>query len=518
MEATRAIGLASPVARRQGFARRLLGVDLTEQLGSVDVPVLALTGSSDRVISARESERLVRLLPDARLEVFPNTGHMLPMERSDEVAALILQFADGSTVSTAPDGWNVEGDRVLGLQAVRQLARVDVAGRDRRATSLNAWLVARAWRRSRSKASSIVVCNRSQSTPLACSITTRLDSAWVSWSARTCSVLEGAVLEHADGGDVGEGLGDGESSGPRSVVEVDSRHEHPITCCAVASGRRRLTGTPPAPQLRRRSATGLAGVDGCLRQPRAEALECRPMFCLELEHLQERGLLPGRRDQMQGDATVAQHEASGIDSQQVHAPGGQGGEHVETSNSTTRLSASSTNVLVRSCSRSTSPPQPTSTVGRHSTCLRVEAEAVLHASAATLSSARSSAKARARRRARPTAIVTSSWAPTDAGGLVDDGAVLHELVELERAARVVDRQRDEELRHHAGQGHGVDALIAVKAPGWSLARLREPIEAPVTCSGKAKTALTPAASAGLSKPSHREWSAPARSISSTGRP
>ena len=94
VEAARAIGLASPVARRQGFARRLLGVDLTEQLGSVDVPVLALTGSSDRVISARESERLVRLLPDARLEVFPNAGHMLPMERSDEVAALILQFAD----------------------------------------------------------------------------------------------------------------------------------------------------------------------------------------------------------------------------------------------------------------------------------------------------------------------------------------------------------------------------------------------------------------------------------------
>ena len=36
----------------------------------------------------------MRLLPDARLEVFPNAGHMLPMERSDEVAALILQFAD----------------------------------------------------------------------------------------------------------------------------------------------------------------------------------------------------------------------------------------------------------------------------------------------------------------------------------------------------------------------------------------------------------------------------------------
>jgi 3-oxoadipate enol-lactonase len=94
VEAARAIGLASPVARRQGFARRLLGVDLSGRLGDVGLPVLALVGSADRVLSPRESERLVALLPNARLEVFPGAGHMLPMERCDEVAALILQFAD----------------------------------------------------------------------------------------------------------------------------------------------------------------------------------------------------------------------------------------------------------------------------------------------------------------------------------------------------------------------------------------------------------------------------------------
>ncbi len=80
-----------------------------------------------------------------------------------------------------------------------------------------------------------------------------------------------------------------------------------------------MTSTERYPALhgrlaeRRRPAVG--GVDGRLRKPGAEALECRPVCGLELEKLQERGLLPGRRDQVQGDATVAQHEAGGIDSQ-----------------------------------------------------------------------------------------------------------------------------------------------------------------------------------------------------------
>jgi pimeloyl-ACP methyl ester carboxylesterase len=94
VEAARVIGLASPVERRKGFARRLLGVDLTEHLAGVELPVLAVTGSSDRVIPVRESKRLAELLPRARLEVLPHAGHMLPMERCEELAKLVLRFAD----------------------------------------------------------------------------------------------------------------------------------------------------------------------------------------------------------------------------------------------------------------------------------------------------------------------------------------------------------------------------------------------------------------------------------------
>ena len=66
VEAARQIGLQSPVAARRGFSRRLLGTDLSDDLGSVDVPVLALAGASDRVVPPGESTAPGRAPPDGR--------------------------------------------------------------------------------------------------------------------------------------------------------------------------------------------------------------------------------------------------------------------------------------------------------------------------------------------------------------------------------------------------------------------------------------------------------------------
>ena len=82
VEAVRAIGFASPAARRLGFTRRLLGIDLSDRLGDVRVPVLVLAGAADRVLPPRESRRIAETVRDARLHVFQGAGHMLPVERS----------------------------------------------------------------------------------------------------------------------------------------------------------------------------------------------------------------------------------------------------------------------------------------------------------------------------------------------------------------------------------------------------------------------------------------------------
>jgi pimeloyl-ACP methyl ester carboxylesterase len=88
--AVRTIGSASPAERRRGLTRRLLGIDLTPRLGEIGVPVLALAGEADRVLSPSESTRIVAAVAGARLVVFERAGHMLPLERCAEVAEQIL--------------------------------------------------------------------------------------------------------------------------------------------------------------------------------------------------------------------------------------------------------------------------------------------------------------------------------------------------------------------------------------------------------------------------------------------
>ncbi len=99
IEAVRAIGLASPAARRLGLTRRLLGIDLSDRLGDVDVPLLLMAGSADRVLPPRESVWIAETVGDARLHLFQGAGHMLPVERCKEVAELVLRLADDVDVA-----------------------------------------------------------------------------------------------------------------------------------------------------------------------------------------------------------------------------------------------------------------------------------------------------------------------------------------------------------------------------------------------------------------------------------
>ena len=90
--AARAIRLDSPVELRRGFARRLLGIDLSRALSLIRVPVLVLVGTADAVVPVADSQRTVDLIPGARIETFDGAGHMLPLECSAQVAEAILQL------------------------------------------------------------------------------------------------------------------------------------------------------------------------------------------------------------------------------------------------------------------------------------------------------------------------------------------------------------------------------------------------------------------------------------------
>ncbi len=71
----------------------LLSLDLTAGLPGVTLPTLVLVGTADALTPPRDSRRIADMIPGARLVEYPGAGHMLMYERTDDVDALIMQFA-----------------------------------------------------------------------------------------------------------------------------------------------------------------------------------------------------------------------------------------------------------------------------------------------------------------------------------------------------------------------------------------------------------------------------------------
>ena len=75
------------------FRGEVLTFDLGPRLSQITCPVLQLAGEADPIVTIEDSEDLAAALPShARLERFPNAGHMLAVEDPDRVGALVREF------------------------------------------------------------------------------------------------------------------------------------------------------------------------------------------------------------------------------------------------------------------------------------------------------------------------------------------------------------------------------------------------------------------------------------------
>ncbi|MHA6796516.1 alpha/beta fold hydrolase [Pseudonocardia bannensis] len=63
-----------------------------------EIPTTVLAGSRDRLTPVRASRRIAAALPTASLTIFPEAGHMLPVERPAGVAARIAALAHNAAV------------------------------------------------------------------------------------------------------------------------------------------------------------------------------------------------------------------------------------------------------------------------------------------------------------------------------------------------------------------------------------------------------------------------------------
>jgi pimeloyl-ACP methyl ester carboxylesterase len=80
----------TPVDVIAEFYPALAGLDETGALEPLRrIPVLVLTGDQDRMIPKEHSEAIVERLPDAEFVVVPGAGHMVLLEKHDEVTAAL---------------------------------------------------------------------------------------------------------------------------------------------------------------------------------------------------------------------------------------------------------------------------------------------------------------------------------------------------------------------------------------------------------------------------------------------
>ena len=78
-------------------------VRLREELARITVPTLVVWGAEDLIVPVRHGRAAVEHLPEGRLVVLPDCGHVPHIEHPDRFAAVVAEFLAGLPGETAPD-------------------------------------------------------------------------------------------------------------------------------------------------------------------------------------------------------------------------------------------------------------------------------------------------------------------------------------------------------------------------------------------------------------------------------
>ena len=90
----------SPEAMAE-LLRPLLSFDMRREVGAIDLPTRVVVGSRDLLTPARASRAMAALIPGATCTVLEGCGHMVMLERADELEHLVHDLSLG--VAGSPD-------------------------------------------------------------------------------------------------------------------------------------------------------------------------------------------------------------------------------------------------------------------------------------------------------------------------------------------------------------------------------------------------------------------------------
>ena len=69
--------------------------DRSGDLPKIAMPTLVLVGEDDVITPPADAKAMAGALPNARLEVIPNAGHLAPVENPEATNRAILAFLNG---------------------------------------------------------------------------------------------------------------------------------------------------------------------------------------------------------------------------------------------------------------------------------------------------------------------------------------------------------------------------------------------------------------------------------------
>ena len=84
------------------WGRAIKKFDVRARLGTLRLPTLVMQGMDDAVIDASHGRLLRQAIPGAKLKLFANTGHMVPIEHPMETTTAIADFVGSVDEKSAP--------------------------------------------------------------------------------------------------------------------------------------------------------------------------------------------------------------------------------------------------------------------------------------------------------------------------------------------------------------------------------------------------------------------------------
>ncbi len=104
-DVVRALAPKTDFAPAWKWAQAMQGFDERNRIAGLRKPTLIIQAMDDLMIDASHGRILRQTIPGAQIRIFPQTGHMVPIERPEETATAIREFvtaAESQSMAGAP--------------------------------------------------------------------------------------------------------------------------------------------------------------------------------------------------------------------------------------------------------------------------------------------------------------------------------------------------------------------------------------------------------------------------------